>query len=70
MAAIISTWQIKIFIVKRALTVEFFVKEIEGRKMESQDSYSNDDVSVISDSDTDIFGDHWKGRLCQIFGPL
>ena len=34
--------------------MEFFVKEIVGRKIESRDSYSDDDVSVISDSDSDI----------------
>ena len=31
-----------------------FVKEIVGRKIEPQDSYSNDNISVISDSDSDI----------------
>ena len=39
---------------KRALTMEFFVKAIVGRKIESQDSYSDDDISAISDSDSDI----------------
>ena len=38
----------------RVLTMEFFVQEIVGRKIESRDSYSDDDVSVISDSDSDI----------------
>ena len=31
-----------------------FVQEIVGRKLESQDSYSENDVSAISDSDSDI----------------
>ena len=48
------TWPIKIFIVKRALTMEFFVQAIVRRKIESQDSYSDDDVSAISDSDSDV----------------
>jgi hypothetical protein len=39
---------------KRALTMELFAKKIVGRKFESQDSYSDDDVSAISDSDSDI----------------
>ena len=34
--------------------MEFFEQEIVGRKIESQDSYSDDDVLVISDSDADI----------------
>ena len=34
--------------------MEFFVQAIVGRKIESQDSYSNDDVLAISDSDSDI----------------
>ena len=37
------TWPIKIFIVKRALALEFFAKKIVGRrKFESHDSYSDD----------------------------
>ena len=39
---------------KRALTIEFFVQAIVRRKIESQDSYSDDDVSTINDSDSDI----------------
>ena len=39
---------------KRALTMEFFAQAIVGRRIESQDSYSDDDVSAISDSDSDI----------------
>ena len=35
-------------------TIEFFIQEIVGRKLESQDSYSDNDVSAISDSDSDI----------------
>ena len=35
--------------------MEFFVQAIVGgRKIESQDSYSDDDISAISDSDSDI----------------
>jgi hypothetical protein len=34
--------------------MEFFVQTIVGRKIESQDSYSDDDVSAIIDSDSDI----------------
>ena len=34
--------------------MEFFVQAIVGRKIESQDSYSDDDVSAISDSDSYI----------------
>jgi hypothetical protein len=40
--------------VMRALKMEFFVQEIVWRKFESQDSYSDDDVSAISGSDSDI----------------
>ena len=40
---------------KRALTMEFFVQAIVRRKIESQDSYSDDDVSAISDSDSDVW---------------
>ena len=39
---------------KRALTIEFIVQAIVGRKIESQDSYSDGDVLAISDSDSDI----------------
>jgi hypothetical protein len=34
--------------------MEFFVQEIVGRKIESQDSYSDDDISVTSDSNSDF----------------
>ena len=34
--------------------MEFFVQAIVGRKIESQDSYSDFDVLAISDSDSDI----------------
>ena len=53
----VSKWTlpIKIFILKRALTMDFFVQAITWRKVESQDSsYSDDDVLTISDSDSDI----------------
>ena len=33
-----------------------FVHEIAGHKFESQDSYSDDDISAISDSDSNILG--------------
>ena len=34
--------------------MEYFVQEIVGRKIESQESYSDDDISAISYSDFDI----------------
>ncbi len=34
--------------------MEFFVQAIVGRKIELQDSYSIDDISAISDPDSDI----------------
>ncbi len=34
--------------------MNFFVEVILGRKIESQDSYINDDILAISDSDSDV----------------
>ena len=51
---------------KRALTIEFFVQAIVGRKIESQDSYSDDDVSVISDSDSDILVTVEKADIVEL----
>ena len=49
--------------------MEFFVQAIVSRNIESQDSYSDDDVFAISDSDSDILVTIEKtGRYCRIFG--
>ena len=42
-----------------------FVQEIVGRKIESQDSYSDDDVSAISDSDPDILETVEKANIVE-----
>ena len=34
--------------------MEFVAQKIVGRKIESQDSYSDDDISAISDSNSNI----------------
>ena len=36
------------------LTIEFFVQEVWRLKIESQDSYLDDNVSALSDSDSDV----------------
>ncbi len=45
--------------------MEFFVQAIVGRKIESQDSYYNDDVSVISNSDSDILVTVEKANIVE-----
>ena len=39
---------------KRALTMEFFVQEILWLNILEQEYHSDDDISAISDSDSDI----------------
>ena len=39
---------------KRALTMEFFGQEILGRKIPAHNYHSDDDVSALNNSDSDI----------------
>ena len=45
--------------------MEFFVQAIVGRKIESLGSYSDDDVSAISDSDSDVLLTIEKGDIVE-----
>ena len=46
--------------------MEFFVQEIVGRKIESQDSYTDDDISSISDSDSNILETVEKAHIIEL----
>ena len=49
--------------------MELFVQKIVGQKNESQDFSSDDDVSVIIDSDYEILETVEKAsQYCRIFG--
>ena len=48
------SWPIKILIVKLACAMEIFVKEILILNILAQDYHSDNDVSAIIDSDSDI----------------
>jgi hypothetical protein len=47
--------------------MEFFVQAIVGRKLESQDSYSDDDVSAISDSDSNSLETVEKANIVEFW---
>ena len=51
-------------------TIEFFIQEIVGRKLESQDSYSDNDVSAISDSDSDILETVEKADIIEFWTKI
>jgi hypothetical protein len=55
----------QIFVVKRTLTMELLVQKIVGRKIETQDFSSDDDVSAIIDSDSDILETIEKANIVE-----
>ena len=51
---------------KRVLTLEFFVQEILGLKIPAHDCHSNDDVSALNNSDSDILATIEKADFVEL----